>query len=252
VANREVTLGEAVEAATKSLMTILNDSKVFVTANVYEKDLAQIKVGQSVRVKANGINSTFSGRVSVIGAAVEGETRVIPVKAELNNSRELLKQGMFADLEIITDNTATDVLAIPTSAVVEANGKQLVYIQNGNAFQPVEVTLGQTSRDLVEVKSGLFAGDLIVVQRATQLYAQSLRGGSKDETKPTETPQLIVTNNQLPWWSFILAGGGVSAIAVGAFWLGRRTNTQVYVSDDSADSLSQLAALSQDSGINHK
>jgi cobalt-zinc-cadmium efflux system membrane fusion protein len=60
----------------------------------------------------------------------------------------------------------------------------LVYIQNGNAFQPVEVKLGQTSGDLVEVKSGLFEGDKIVTQRAPQLYAQSLRGGStKDKSE---------------------------------------------------------------------
>jgi cobalt-zinc-cadmium efflux system membrane fusion protein len=52
---------------------------------------------------------------------------------------------MFAELEVLTDRTATAILAIPSSAVVDANGKKLVYVQNGNAFQPVEVTLGQTS-----------------------------------------------------------------------------------------------------------
>jgi membrane fusion protein, heavy metal efflux system len=78
---------------------------------------------------------------------------------------------------VLTDRTPTAILAIPTSAVVEANGKKLVYIQNGNAYQSVEVTLGQTSGDMVEVKTGLFEGDLIVTQRAPQLFPQSLRGG---------------------------------------------------------------------------
>ncbi|NJM61742.1 MAG: efflux RND transporter periplasmic adaptor subunit, partial [Oscillatoriales cyanobacterium RU_3_3] len=58
-------------------------------------------------------------------------------------------------------------------------GKQLVYVKNGDAFQAVEVELGQTSGDLVEIKRGLFEGDLIVTQRAPQLYTQSLREGNK-------------------------------------------------------------------------
>lgn len=66
------------------------------------------------------------------------------------------------------------VLVIPQSALVEANGQQLVFVQNGNRFQPVEVTLGRRAGNLIEVESGLFDGDRVVTQRANQLYAQSL------------------------------------------------------------------------------
>jgi cobalt-zinc-cadmium efflux system membrane fusion protein len=117
--------------------------------------------------------------------------------------------------------------------VVEANGKQLVYIQNGNAYQSAEVTLGQTSGDMVEVKTGLFEGDLIVTQRAPQLYAQSLRGGSQVQKGENKQEQSSILNpqskiqNSLPWWLVIPAGGGVAAIAVGSFWLGRRTKPQL-------------------------
>jgi cobalt-zinc-cadmium efflux system membrane fusion protein len=117
--------------------------------------------------------------------------------------------------------------------VVEANGKKLVYVQNGNAFQPVEVTLGQTSGDMVEVKTGLFEGDLVVTQRAPQLYAQSLRGGSaegksqkakgkseQEGDSSSQNPKSQIPNS-LPWWLVGTAGG--VAIATGAFWLGRRS-----------------------------
>jgi cobalt-zinc-cadmium efflux system membrane fusion protein len=52
---------------------------------------------------------------------------------------------MFAQLEVLTDRTNAAILAVPNSAVVEANGKKLVYVQNGNAYQSAEVMLGQTS-----------------------------------------------------------------------------------------------------------
>jgi cobalt-zinc-cadmium efflux system membrane fusion protein len=234
VSDREVTLGQAFEDAGGKLMTIVNDSRVFATANIYEKDLDKVKTGQRAIAKVTSLpNRTFSGQIAVIGSVVEGETRVVPVKAELDNPDGALKPGMFAELEVLTDRTATAILAIPSSAVVDANGKKLVYVQNGNAFQPVEVTLGQTSGDMVQVKTGLFEGDLVVTQRAPQLYAQSLRGGSKKpEAKgaapaPSQATNSSKIGSQLPWWLVIPAGGGVAAIALGSFWLGRRTKPQL-------------------------
>jgi cobalt-zinc-cadmium efflux system membrane fusion protein len=236
VSDREVTLGQAFEDAGGKLMTIVNDNRVFATANIYEKDLDKVKTGQRVSVKVSSLpERTFSGRIATIASVVEGETRVVPVKAELDNPGGVLKPGMFAELEVLTDRTPTAILAIPSSAVVEANGKKLVYVQNGNAFQPVEVTLGQTSADMVEVKTGLFEGDLVVTQRAPQLYAQSLRGGSTTKANDAhdEAPassQATDSNksrSQLPWWLLIPAGGGVAAIAIGSFWLGRRTKPQL-------------------------
>lgn len=220
VADRETTQGESGQDAGKKIMTIVNGRSVQVSGNIYEKDLNQVQMGQRVRVKVNGLpDRTFAGRIKVIGAVVEGETRVVPVKAELDNPKGVLKPGMFAELEVLTDRTPNPVLAIPKSALVETNDKKtIVFVQNGNAFQPTEVTLGQESGDFVEVKSGLFDGDRIVTQRAMQLYAQSLRGGSTDsETSTTENPELKTQNLPFPWWLVIPVGG---AIAAGTFFAG--------------------------------
>ncbi|MDZ4877989.1 MAG: Multidrug resistance protein MdtA [Chroococcidiopsis cubana SAG 39.79] len=243
VADREVTIGQSFQDAGGKLMTIVNDSRVYATANIYEKDLDKVKKGQSVKVTVASMpNRTFTGRITVIGSVVEGETRVVPVKAEIDNSSGVLKPGMFAQLEVLTDRTSTALLAIPSSAVVEANGKQMVYIQNGNAYQAAEVTLGQTSGDTIEVKSGLFEGDAIVTQRAPQLYAQSLRGGGKEApaadgeaeapeaSNPGKSPASTTAGAQFPWWLAGAAGGlaiGTAAFAAGAIWSGRRTKSQL-------------------------
>ncbi len=231
ITDREITPGESVNSAERPLMSILNDSSVFATANLYEKDLNQVKNGQQVRVKIASLPSRiFTGKISLIGSAVIGETRTVAVKAQLDNAEQVLKPGMFAELEILTDKTATNVLVVPAAALVEVNGKKTVYVQNGNAFQSVEVEVGQTSGDLVEVKSGLFEGDLIVTQRAPQLYAQSLRGGnksSKTEEKKEATPKATEVNSNslpVPLWAGI--GGGIAiasvTFAAGAFWGNRR------------------------------
>jgi cobalt-zinc-cadmium efflux system membrane fusion protein len=150
------------------------------------------------------------------------------VKAELDNPNGVLKPGMFAELEVLTDRTAAAVLAISKSAIVETNDKkQVVFVQNGNAFQPTEVTLGRESGDFVEVKNGLFDGDRVVTQRATQLYAQSLRGGTKPEEDHGVTTQAttVSQNGQFPWWVVIPAGGAIAAgtFFAGMYWANRRS-----------------------------
>jgi cobalt-zinc-cadmium efflux system membrane fusion protein len=130
---------------------------------------------------------------------------------------------MFAELEVLTDETSAPILTIPSSAVVEANNIKQVYIKNGNAYQPVEVTLSQTSGDMVEVKTGLFEGDLIVTQRAPQLYAQTLRSGN-----PTTTPEQehtpVITTSSLPPWLIGISGSAIACLAfiTGAVWTHHR------------------------------
>ncbi|MBD2100086.1 efflux RND transporter periplasmic adaptor subunit [Leptolyngbya sp. FACHB-261] len=237
VSDREFSLGESAEEAGEPLMTILNGSRVWATASIYEKDLGQVVRGQQVRLTvASAPGKTFSGRIAQIGAAVEGETRVVPVRAELENANGLLKPGTFAELEILTQQTSKAVLTIPTSAVVEAGGHPTVYVQNGNAYQAVDVALGQTSGERVEVTEGLFEGDQVVTQRAPQLYAQSLRTGrpvseAEGEAKEAASAKSDkqTSSTQIPWWVALPIGG---AIAAGGFWAGRRTKPQMVLLRD--------------------
>ncbi|PZV02899.1 MAG: efflux RND transporter periplasmic adaptor subunit [Leptolyngbya sp.] len=230
VSERPVTLGEAVEEAVTPMLSLVNGNDLRIAANVYEKDLGQVAAGQSVRVTIASLpDRIFQGRVVTVGAVVDETTRIVPVTAVLENADETLKPGMFADLEILTDKTPKAVLAIPTSAVVEAAGQSLVFVQNGDAFEPVEVTLGRTAGDQVEVQAGLFEGDQVVTQRANQLYAQSLRGGNAAPADAAATEVTVAAGAALPWW-ITATGGGLLAIGTftaGAFWSSRRSRQRL-------------------------
>jgi cobalt-zinc-cadmium efflux system membrane fusion protein len=219
VADREATIGESGQDAGKKIMTIVNGSSVLIAANIYEKDLDKVQQGQGVQVKVNGLpNRTFRGRISVIGATVQGDTRVVPVKAELDNADGALKPGMFAELEVLTDRTPVAVLAVPKAAIVETNDKKkIVFVQNGTAFQPTDVTLGRESGEFVEVTNGLFDGDRVVIQRATQLYAQSLRTGGQKEAEHSPNPVSSQSIMPLSWWALLPVGG---LLIGGTFWAG--------------------------------
>lgn len=232
IADREATQGESAADPGKPLMTIVNDSTVLATANVYEKDLDQIRAGQSVRVVVSSLpNRTFKGRVTVVGSNVQGQSRSLPVKAELDNPDGALKPGMFAKMDVITDRTYAAALAVPKSAIVDASGKMLVFHQeDGNKYEPVEVTLGRTAGDLVEIKKGVEPGDRVVTQGTTLLYAQSLRGGSAKEggEKGGEKPAAEAGLSPVPWWLLL---PGVAALAAGTYYLGRRSKPPVILRD---------------------
>jgi membrane fusion protein, heavy metal efflux system len=257
IADREITIGQSVADAGAKLMTITDDRQVLVTANIYERDLGRLKIGQQVSVKVPGAGDrVFFGQISRIGTAVDPQSRVVPVQATLDNRDGLLKAGTFAQIKLATSQTTTPVIVIPASAVVEANLEKLVYVKSGDGYQPTTVTLGQTVGDLVEVKAGLFAGDSVVSQRAPQLYAQSLKSKPASEhgaaAKPDAANQTPVS--QIPaylGWGLVPAAG---ILVGGAFWLGRRSNrvtTSLVDLIEPENEVQDLPALEAASENNH-
>jgi membrane fusion protein, heavy metal efflux system len=218
VADQEITTGQSVADAGIKLMTIVNDRQVLATANIYERDLGKMKLGQEARVKVG--SETFTGTVSRIGTAIDSQSRVVPVQVAINNQSGSLKAGMFAELRLATTANTAPLLVIPSTAIIEADGKQIVYIQNGSAYQPITITTGQRVGDLVEVKSGLFAGDQIVTQRAPQLYAQSLKAPA-EEHPAIENRSVAggsIAGFKIPFNLLWLLLPGALAIGGGALW----------------------------------
>jgi membrane fusion protein, heavy metal efflux system len=228
--DRPVTIGQTVVEGETKLMTLANNNALLATAQIYERDLPRVTVGQAVNVRVAGLgNQILRGTISRIGSQVD-ERRTVAVQALLENSASSLKAGMFAELEVITGQSEQPVVSIPHSALVEANGKKQVYVQSGNKFQPVVVNLGQTSGDRVEVKTGLFAGDRVVTQGAMSLYAQSLRGNAADDHQDhghdhqgKEGTAKIPATQLVPVWAWPVAGG----IVIGSLgiWQYRRRKT---------------------------
>jgi membrane fusion protein, heavy metal efflux system len=224
IAEREITIGQSVADPGAKLMTITDDRQVFATANVYERDLGRLKIGQQASVRTSGAGTkVFLGQISQIGTAVDSQSRIVPVRATLDNRDGLLKAGTFVEIKLATSQLTTPVVVIPASAVVETDREKLVYIKSGDRYQATTVTLDRTVGDLVEVKTGLFVDDLVVTQRAPQLYAQSLKSKPASEHGATVKPD-VTSQSQLPPY---LIWGLVPAIGIlggGAFWLGRRSN----------------------------
>ncbi len=146
------------------LYQIADLSSVWIVADVFEQDLAQVKPGQSARVKLNAYpGQEFSARLTYVYPTLNPLTRTVPVRLELANPGGLLKPAMYADVELAAPSSGK-VLAIPTSAVIHGGKNQTVLVQLGEGrFEPREVKLGIEGNDYVEVLAGVGEGEKVVV-----------------------------------------------------------------------------------------
>ena len=175
VVERNATVGASV-GTDANLFKIIDLSRVWIDADVFEKDLPRIKPGQEVRLKVTAFpESTFSGRVILINSVLDPETRTVKVRTEVANPDGRLKPDMFANVQIITDvNRAA--ISIPQSAVLNDEGKTIVFVADGNGYKKRQVQAGIQNNDRVEIVDGLSAGDRVVVKGNYLLLEQSRPG----------------------------------------------------------------------------
>jgi cobalt-zinc-cadmium efflux system membrane fusion protein len=169
--------GDVVDAG-RSVFTIANLSHVWVQAEVYEKDLASVHVGQNAFIKVDTYpNRSFEGRVAYISDVIDPQTRTARVRCDVANPDLLLKTDMFANIELPT-KFSKRALAVPSSALQEVEGKNVVFIRRTSTqFEVREVEKGTTVGDLTEIVSGLSSGEPVVTQGAFHLKS-ILAGGS--------------------------------------------------------------------------
>jgi cobalt-zinc-cadmium efflux system membrane fusion protein len=177
VIERLVTLGQAVERATDAFK-IADLAQVWVLLDLYEKDLARVHVGQAVELRTDTLpGEVFPGRVAYVLPVIDEATRAAKVRIEIANPSGKLRIGQLVTAKLIGDagSETTPVLAIPVAAVQRIDGKPVVFVQRGAAFQRRIVELGVSGGELVEVRTGLADGDAVAAKGAFLLKSELLR-----------------------------------------------------------------------------
>jgi Cu(I)/Ag(I) efflux system membrane fusion protein len=156
------------------LFRIVDHDVVWVIVDVAERDLSLIAVGQNVTVRPRAYpDRPFTGKVTLIYPHLMAETRTARVRIELPNPDDELRPDMYADVEIAT-GTATPVLTVADSAVIDSGNRQVVIIDKGEGrFEPREVKLGRRGEGRVEIKEGLAEDENVVVSANFLIDAES-------------------------------------------------------------------------------
>ena len=156
------------------LFRIADHGIVWIVADVAERDLSLIAVGQKVDVRPRAYpDRAFSGQITLIYPHMNAETRTARVRIELPNPDGLLRPDMYADVEIAT-GTEAPVLTVADSAVIDSGSRQVVLIDKGDGrFEPRAVKLGRRGDGRVEIREGVAEGDKVVVSANFLIDAES-------------------------------------------------------------------------------
>ncbi|MDO9599329.1 MAG: efflux RND transporter periplasmic adaptor subunit [Azoarcus sp.] len=148
----------------EAIYRIADLSTVWVMADIFEHDLARIRVGQTASVTVDAFpGRSFSAKVAYLYPTLNAATRSTPLRLELDNRDGLLRPGMFAHVELAS-GPATPRITVPTSAVIDDGHRQVVLLAlDEGRFKPQPVKLGQRGRDDVEVLEGVSEGERVVV-----------------------------------------------------------------------------------------
>ncbi len=179
VTERGANVGLNVDPATR-LFTVVDLSTVWVVADLYERDFSRVRVGNEAVITTSARpDVTQRGRVSYIDPLVNAGTRTAKVRIEVPNPGGELRLGMYADV-VMEGAGGTPAPRLPRTAVQNVGDRTVVYLANSKepgTFIEREVRLGPSSGDLVEVLSGVQAGDLVVTEGSFFVRAERERLG---------------------------------------------------------------------------
>jgi RND family efflux transporter MFP subunit len=169
VALRDVNVGDLTSdvAAGRPIFRIVDNRLLNLTVTLSSADSGRVKVGDPLEFNVDSMpGKTFTGKVMFINPELSSADRSLKVIAEVRNTPEVLKGGLFAKGRIITGRRA-DVLQVPRSAVSSldlAAGKGVLYVVENGTARRREIAVGVSSGDLLEVKAGVKAGEQFVVR----------------------------------------------------------------------------------------
>jgi cobalt-zinc-cadmium efflux system membrane fusion protein len=168
VVERKVTTGQVVQPA-DVLFTVADLSRVWAVAQVPEQQVAQVKVGQSVRIEVPALeNEKLIGKLIYVGQTVNPESRTVLVRTELDNTSGRLKPSMLASMLI--ESTPTKRVVVPITAIVREQDADYVFIEEKpGSFRLKPVRLSSEHNGQRVVLDGLSQGMRIVSDGAFHL-----------------------------------------------------------------------------------
>lgn len=154
----------AVASQASAAATIANIDKLEIDTSISEALINKIKVGDKVDVLVSSVSDEpIPGTVTALSPAPAAGSLTYPMKVTLDNVTAAIKPGMFAEV-VITSEKTENVIALPSSAVMIKSGKTVAVVIENEKISFREVVLGVDNGDLAEIKSGIKAGDTVVIE----------------------------------------------------------------------------------------
>jgi membrane fusion protein, copper/silver efflux system len=172
IIEKNVVEGASVDAGMR-LFRIAALNKVWIEAQIYEADLADVHAGQAASVTLDYVpGRRYEAKVAYVYPYLDPQTRTAQVRLELANDALDLRPGMYASVTLGADLGPR--VQVPSAAVVYTGPRRLVFVDLGQGrFRPEEVTVGASSNGMYEVLSGLKSGDQVATSGVFLIAAEA-------------------------------------------------------------------------------
>lgn len=171
IVESKAVLGAMVDQSVE-ILTLMDPSLLWVEAEIYERDIARVRIGQEAEVAVPAYpGEIFKGRISFIGDILREETRTITVRTDVRNPDSKLKPGMFADVTLDVDKDGK-ALVIPQEAILDDSGDLIVFVPAAGGFAPRVVKVGMRENGWIQILEGLREGEEVVTSGGFQLKSK--------------------------------------------------------------------------------
>jgi len=175
VTDMHMVLGEVV--GEEEVLAIADLSTVWVDLDVPQTELSSVRAGQRVTVSASTVDlPDATGVVSFVSPLVDETTRTAYARVELPNHSGVWRPGLFVTASLASDHTEVPVM-VEKDAIQLLDGEHVVFVADGDAFEPVLVATGRSDDEHIEILGGLKRGQEYVAEGAFALKAEMVTSG---------------------------------------------------------------------------
>jgi len=159
------------------LFEIVDLSRLWAWAEIYERDLARVAVGQRATLTVAALpDQRFEGKVTFLQPLVDAQTRTVRARVEIPNPKLLVRPGMYGEIEIVA--AAREGLVVPRDALVDTGEHQYVFVEvEPMRFQPRQVKVGERGESVL-ILEGLVEGEKVVAGGNFLVDSESRRRAS--------------------------------------------------------------------------
>ena len=158
----DVKIGNAVAPGVPAIR-VVNFSNLKVKAELAESYAGRVKKNDLVKIYFPDMNDSIEGKVNYASRAINPMSRTFTAEVLLDSKKEY-HPNMVTRLKINDYTTAQPVVVVPVRVIQSSNGDKYVYVANGDKAVKKLIKTGREYNGRVEVKEGLAAGDLLVIQ----------------------------------------------------------------------------------------
>ncbi|KQQ86736.1 efflux RND transporter periplasmic adaptor subunit [Massilia sp. Leaf139] len=177
IVEKHVAQGEVVGADTR-IFTVSDLSTVWADVVVPAKDLEIVRVGTEAVIRSVASSTTAPGKVSFVSSLIGEESRSAKARVVLDNPQTAWRPGLFVNVDIVTGSAQVPV-AVAREALQTVGGRQVVFKRVGAGFVAQSVAVGRSDGRLVEIVSGMKAGEQYAGAGSFAIKAEGAKGDAE-------------------------------------------------------------------------